>query len=289
MKIYVVGAGRAGRALALACAEAGHEVLGVHDRQPVDAPDGPAVDGGEVAPVPPEAELVWLAVPDRSIEEVARALWQARSLTDSQVLAHASGSKPAALLRQGAPGVRAVVAIHPLQALTGDARSAAALRGATFGIEGEAAGLVAARALLAPFGVPVLPVAAADKALYHAAAVLASNALVALADAAAATLALTGASREASLDALLPLMEGTLANLRTLRLPAALTGPASRGDAETVARHIEALALRAPATLPLYTALSRHIAEVARQQGTASPEALALVLALVDMPPESAG
>lgn len=292
MKLYLVGAGRAGRALALACAEAGHEVLGVHTRSTDGQPAGWGPAGGEpttrvplhrgpVVPIPAAAELVWLAVPDRAIEEVARALWHARALTDRHVLAHASGSAPARLLRQGAPGVRAVVAIHPLQSLTGDARSAAALRRATFSLEGEAAGVDAARSLLGPLDVPTIRVSAADKPLYHASAVLASNALVALADAAAATLARAGIPPDAALDALLPLMEGTLSNLRAVRLPAALTGPASRGDAETIAAHREALTTRAPELWPLYAALTERIVVVAQAQGIAPTEALQRVSAIV--------
>lgn len=284
MRIYVVGAGRAGRALARMCMDAGHQVLGLYCRAESRAAEAAAlsevpVHTGPVALVPADAEWVWLTVPDRAIEDTARALWSAGALTDKVVLAHASGSAPASVLRQGAPGVRAIVALHPLQSLTGDARSAASLRAATFTAEGERAGVDAARAVLGPLGKEPMVIAASAKPLYHASAVLASNALVALADAAVQALAAAGIGRDAALAALLPLMEGTLGNLRAVGLPAALTGPASRGDVSTIAAHVDALRAGAPDVLPLYRALTARVVQVAADQGTAPAEALAAVTA----------
>jgi predicted short-subunit dehydrogenase-like oxidoreductase (DUF2520 family) len=75
------------------------------------------------------------------------------------------------------------------------------------------------------------------RAAYHATAVVASNHLVALlgqvqrlADAAAVPF-----------DAFLPLVEATLHNCTDRGPAAALTGPVARGDAATVAAHLESL------------------------------------------------
>ncbi|GMV44350.1 MAG: hypothetical protein AMXMBFR64_60660 [Myxococcales bacterium] len=283
MRIYVVGAGRAGTALARLCAEAGHDVLGLCCRSAASAPmaalaEVPVHVG---ANIPPSVDWVWLTVPDRALEDTARSLWTSGALSDRVVLAHASGAEPAHILRQGAPGVRAVVSLHPLQSLARDARTGP-LRAATFTAEGESAGVAAARELLAPLGKELMVITACAKPLYHAAAVLASNALVALADAAVEALVSAGVDRDRALEALLPLMEGTLGNLRATGLPGALTGPASRGDAATVAAHVAALGA-APGVLPLYRALSERIVQVAAQGGT-PPEALAAVSAALDAP-----
>jgi predicted short-subunit dehydrogenase-like oxidoreductase (DUF2520 family) len=204
----------------------------------------------------------------------------ARAVDDTHVLAHASGSQPARVLRQGAPGVRAVVSLHPLQSLTGQG-DVERLLASSFFVEGESTGIEAARGLLAPAGIEPVPISASFKPLYHASAALASNALVALADAATDALSQAGLAPDAALEALLPLMEGTLANLRAVGLPAALTGPASRGDAETVASHLAALSAVAPGLVPLYVALAERTVDVATRQGRASHEALARVRALL--------
>ena len=285
MKVYLVGGGRAGRALARLCAELGHDVLGVFHRGAGDAAST-SVPGhaGALAPIPPEAEWVWLLVPDRAISGVAAALWTAGALTATQVVAHASGALPASLIREAAPGVRAVVGLHPLQSLTGADSDVDALRRAAFFVEGETAGVEMARELLRPAGIVPFAIGAEAKPLYHAAAVLTSNATVALLDAASELLTKAGVPRDEALAALLPLLRGTVENLCRVGLPGALTGPASRGDAATIAGHIAALELEAPHIAPIYVSLTARALRIAEDQGVAPPDALAEVARTLGLP-----
>ena len=82
-----------------------------------------------------------------------------------------------------------------------------------------------------------------------------------------------GLDEEGALRIYLPLVEQTLANARALGIPAALTGPATRGDAGTVRAHIEALEAAAPGTLPVYRALLERSVAIAEARGALSPEA----------------
>jgi predicted short-subunit dehydrogenase-like oxidoreductase (DUF2520 family) len=67
-----------------------------------------------------------------------------------------------------------------------------------------------------------------------------------------------------------PLLSASLDN--ALRLgDAALTGPVARGDAETVASHIDALRAAAPQALPAYLALARLTADRALAAGLLAP------------------
>jgi predicted short-subunit dehydrogenase-like oxidoreductase (DUF2520 family) len=52
-----------------------------------------------------------------------------------------------------------------------------------------------------------------------------------------------------------------------------LTGPATRGDAGTVAAHLAALAAGAAGALPVYRALLQRSMEIAIERGALSPEA----------------
>lgn len=82
----------------------------------------------------------------------------------------------------------------------------------------------------------------ASRALYHAAAVLAAGAQVALfSQAVEAFRSATRTSEPAARAALLPLSLGALHKLFTLSAAQALTGPAARGDLETIAAHRAAL------------------------------------------------
>jgi predicted short-subunit dehydrogenase-like oxidoreductase (DUF2520 family) len=94
-------------------------------------------------------------------------------------------------------------------------------------------------------------VADADRALYHAAACIASNHLVALLGSAERVAAEAGVPLEAYLD----LVGGTVGNVAALGPAVALTGPAARGDERTIAAHRAALAARAPDELAAYDAL----------------------------------
>ena len=84
------------------------------------------------------------------------------------------------------------------------------------------------------------------KPLYHAAAVMASNYAVTLMGQSAELLAHCGLDGPDAVRALLPLLAGTMENLAALGLPQALTGPLSRGDAGTIARHLAHLDAVAP-------------------------------------------
>jgi predicted short-subunit dehydrogenase-like oxidoreductase (DUF2520 family) len=77
--------------------------------------------------------------------------------------------------------------------------------------------------------------------------------------------------RAAALAALLPLVRGTVQNLDALGIPAALTGPVERGDRETVAAHLAALA-SAPDANETYRTLSRRAVALAEEKGGISKD-----------------
>ena len=90
-----------------------------------------------------------------------------------------------------------------------------------------------------------------DRAGYHAAACIASNHLVALLGQVERVAAGSGVPLEAFLD----LVAATVDNVRTLGPAAALTGPAARGDRDTIGRHRAYLQDRVPDDLAAYDAL----------------------------------
>lgn len=123
--------------------------------------------------------------------------------------------------------------IHPLVALPNPEVGAARLRGGWFALAGDQ--LV--RTAVDDLGGQWFTVADEDRAAYHAAACIASNHLVAILGQAERVGATAGVPREAFLD----LVRATVENVATLGPAAALTGPAARGDAETIERHRAAI------------------------------------------------
>ena len=97
-------------------------------------------------------------------------------------------------------------------------------------------------------------VSAENRAAYHAAAVVASNHLVALLGQTERIAASVGVPLEAFLE----LAAASVDNVRRLGAAGALTGPAARGDEDTIRAHLEALE---PAERDSYSA----VAELARR------------------------
>lgn len=184
-----------------------------------------------------DPDLVLLCVPDRAIAEVAAGI------EPGPWVAHVSGGTPLAAL---APHARRF-SLHPLQTFTHD-RGPEQLDGAWAAVTGESdEALAVATALAGTLGLKPFALADGGRALYHAAAVIASNYLVTLHRAAGELLADVGVPREA-LD---PLMRRVIENRFQL------TGPIERGDWETVERHRAAIAESSPELLEAYDALAR--------------------------------
>lgn len=225
----VLGRGRVGRSLtdALRCAGVACTNVSARDRLAVSA---------ELA----RAGIVFLAVPDDAVRPTANALAQCDVETFTG-FAHLSGAlgleELAALREQG----HAVGSFHPFQPFSAQ-RPPSAFNNSTVGIEASDDHMARQLTHIATLiGATARPVSAKDRALYHAAAVMASTYIVVLAAQAKMVLEAVGWKADEALEALLPLMRGTLENLAMDRIPRALSGPLRRGDVATIARHLKAL------------------------------------------------
>ena len=277
---FVVGAGPVATALAGALRLGGVSVLGLWARRAEPARAAAAVAGvaafSDGTPEPMlESDAVVLAVRDDALAEVARTIVESGWVTASQVLVHCSGSVAAELAFAAVRDrVGGVATMHPLRSIPDGSTAMHDMRGTVFGIQGDDPGREAVRALVAAMDGRPLELTGDQMSAYHGAAAMASNYFVTLMEAAAAMLQSVGLDRADALAALVPLVEGTLANLRTSGLPAALTGPIRRGDRETVVRHLAALGQLPEGLEALYRSLGLHTVTLARECGDAEPAAL---------------
>jgi predicted short-subunit dehydrogenase-like oxidoreductase (DUF2520 family) len=232
--LRVIGAGRAGGALMGALGEAGWRVrtaLGRHD---------------DPAPAAVGVDLLVIATPDDAIADTARRV-RPEATT---VVAHLSGSLGLEVL---VPHARRA-GLHPLVALPDASVGARRLRGAWFATAGDP---VVDEVVTALEGRAVA-VSDEQRVLYHAAACVASNHLVALLGSVQRIAEEAGVPLAAYLD----LVRSTVDNVDDLGPAAALTGPVARGDEATVARHRSALARSTPDELAAYdvmVALARRL------------------------------
>src|SRR5712691_9080085 len=243
MNVAVVGAGRVGTAIAVLLQRAGHRIVAVsgrsatRDRASRFLPDVPFESDVDAAR---SGDLVLIAVPDDAIASVTARLAEAGSFRPGQWVAHLSGATGLdALAPAEAAGARSV-AVHPLQTFPDVEGALDRIPGCSVAVtarddEGYLVGERIADDLLA------LPFRLADgsRPLYHAAAVFASNYLVATT--AIAQELFDAAGVPDPLAAMLPLQQATLDNVARLGPARALTGPAVRGDASTIQRNLGAL------------------------------------------------
>ena len=162
---------------------------------------------------------------------------------------------------------------HPLQSFP-QPRPPEAFRGSLVAIDASAPALRRGLERLArDLGAKPRSVEDADRVVYHAAAVFASNYLVALAGEAVELLGTIGWSESEAVAGLVPLMRGALDEVARRGPTAALTGPIRRGDVETVTRHLEALAAldsglpHGPRKTDVYRMLGQIALEIAARAG----------------------
>ncbi|MEM8705666.1 MAG: DUF2520 domain-containing protein [Actinomycetota bacterium] len=225
--VRVIGAGRAGRSFAKAIDDLdGWDVLEMCGR-------GVPIEQGAT-----DVDLVLIATPDAAIDDVAGAIDPGRA-----VVAHVAGSLGLDVL---APHSKRA-ALHPLMSLPDPEIGAERLKGGWFAIAGDPIVAELATAL----GGRTFEIADDDRALYHAAAAVASNHLVALLGHAERL----GSAAGVPADALLALALGSAENAAAIGPAAALTGPAARGDESTLDAHLDAIGRRAPRELAPYEAM----------------------------------
>ena len=151
---------------------------------------------------------------------------------------------------------------HPLQSFP-EPRPPEAFRGITVAVDASTPALLRRlNGLARGLGARPRRVRDTERALYHAAAVFASNYVIASVGEGVRLLRAAGWSRADAEKALLPLVEGVVANLQRRGITRSLTGPIRRGDVDTVRRHLEVVE-----DPDLYRMLGAVALEIAREAG----------------------
>jgi predicted short-subunit dehydrogenase-like oxidoreductase (DUF2520 family) len=271
--VGIVGAGRVGAVLGAALAGAGHAVVGASavseasvERLEVLLPGVPRLDPVEVAR---RAELVLLAVPDDALADLVAGLAAVGAWQTGQLVVHTSGRHGTAVLAPAAAAGAIGLAVHPAMTFTGTSLDLPRLTGAVMAVTAPAAVLPIAQALVLEMGSEPVVVAEDAREAYHAALAHVANHLVTLVAQGLDVLAAAGVDRPARV--LAPLAGAALDN--ALRLgDGALTGPVSRGDAETVAAHLRVLdAGPVAGAAGTYRALAGATVQRAAASGTLDP------------------
>ena len=211
-------------------------------------------------------DLYFICVPDGAVADVAAELGAALAAQgapaggdSSPVVAHTSGATSVAVLAPCEQAGAATLAFHPLQTfpepVTGAARFAGAGVAVTPGPADRTPPAPRASHLADLLGMRPFFLADDKRSLYHAAASVACNYLVTLEHVADELFVKAGVPERVTLELFLPLVQGHPRQPGRPRPRGRPHRPLSRGDAATIAAHLEALAADAPEALPVYRAL----------------------------------
>ncbi len=271
MNIGFIGAGKAGIALGRYLADHGNTVIGYASRTTQSACEAAAITQtrsfGNCLELAQASDLLFITTPDGAISTVWQELYRAHHqgiLSLSQkIIAHISGATSSEIFLH-AEAVQALpCSAHPLLAFGNKENAHIQLAQAHFALEGNERAVTDVEAILNKAGNTVHRIKAADKTRYHAAAVFASNLVLAPLDRAARILENCGFSSDDAREALEPLIRGNVENFCRQGAVASLTGPVERADEATVRSHLDCLNKSERA---LYCALSRSLVAIAQQK-----------------------
>jgi predicted short-subunit dehydrogenase-like oxidoreductase (DUF2520 family) len=260
--VALIGPGRAGTTIALGLLEQGWTVKAVAGRAPdaASTTSAAAVLASRPALVSEaarEASVVIFATPDRAIEQAV--MTAEPSIEPGALVIHLAGSRGLDVfdaLLERRTGLR-VGALHPLQSFPSTTVGLERLKGAWAAVAGDPEVEQLARVLgLRPFAL-----ADADRSRYHAAAVVASNHLVAL----LGQVERIAASCDVPFEAFTALVIASVQNAFEYGPAEALTGPVARGDLATVEQHLRDLD---PAERDAYRALAREASRLTGRRDT---------------------
>jgi len=208
-------------------------------------------------------DFVFVTTPDDAIPVVVNEVrWHS-----GQYVVHCSGADSLDVLEPARIVGAQVGSFHPLQTFAGIQKAIDNLPGSTFALEAEGTLLDILKEMAVKLEGHWIKLRSGDKAAYHTAAVMSCNYLVTLVKLSTDLWQSFGISREQAIQALLPLLKGTINNLENLGIPKALTGPIARGDVGTVQIHLNTLKETAPAIIPAYCELGLQTIPVAVAKG----------------------
>lgn len=256
MKFNVIGGGKLGKNIAIALSQSSDVKLGaIYNKHLKKAQlaieqvgSGEAISNLNDLPA---ADIVFITVPDDSISTVVAYLVNHAILAPNTIVVHCSGVLSSSILK---PLHQCLIAsFHPLKAFRQDVVDKTSFQHCHCVLEGDYKAIACLTSLFSPLGALLISIHPNHKTIYHAAAVMASNYLVTLANSAISLFKESGIDDALSHEITVNLMQSSLTNImHAPTLSSALTGPLARGDRLTISEHLTALSN--PLIKELYTA-----------------------------------
>lgn len=270
MKVGFIGAGVVGTSLGFLLSENGANVSGFLSKSFESAQKAAMLTNTQTfrsyEEILKNTDVVIISTNDSSISDVVNELLDCKNMIEGKVFAHLSGAVSIDILYPLKCELAHTMVMHPIQTCPSFDAAINLLPKCYFTLEGDEQALNCGKSIVEKIGAKFIVLNNINKPLYHAACVAVSNYLVALMKFGDELLKESGFPYSEYPDALIPLMEGTLKNLKEKGVLASLTGPIARGDINTVKLHIQNI--KDKNLIKLYKALGRMALEIARSKAS---------------------
>ncbi|MFY9275518.1 MAG: Rossmann-like and DUF2520 domain-containing protein [Clostridium sp.] len=260
-----IGAGKVGVSLGKYLVEHNIKVIGYYSRNFNSAQEGAnftnTIAFKTIEEIVKNSDAIFITTEDSQIKNVWNIIREMP--INNKLICHCSGSLSSEVFsdirKYGAYGY----SIHPMFAINDKYNSYKDLPNAFITIEGHKEYQGKLEQLFLSLGNKVQIISKENKSLYHAAAVTVSNFILGLVNNSLTYLKDCGFSEELAMEALYPLIEFNLKNIKENGIMKSLTGPVERGDLETITSHCKVLNQQ---DKKMYKLLSENILSIAEMK-----------------------
>ena len=265
MNFGFIGAGKVGFSLGKYLSENGISISGYYSKNLHSANEAGKFTNSKsyenLEDLVNSSDIIFITTGDRDIEVIWNEI--KKLPINKKLVCHCSGSISSEVFSNieslGAYGY----SIHPIFPIRDKYNSYKDLKKAFITIEGHEKYKEYFSDLFRSFGNNIAIISSENKSLYHASAVMVSNLVLGLINSGASYLEQCGFSKEQSLEALFPLIEGNINNIKNNGIKESLTGPIERGDLLTIKKHVNSMD---KSNQELYRVLSRNIVPIAKEK-----------------------
>lgn len=186
------------------------------------------------------SDTLFITTPDAVIGSVWDCIKNNMSV-QNKIVCHFSGALSSDVFTDSQSTGASVCSIHPMLAFSDKLTSYRIPANTFFAVEGDETAVSALKSLFETLGNTVCVIDKSKKSLYHTAASVLSNELVALLDMGYSLLEQCGFSRDDAVKATQNLVLGNVKSVLENGCVNALTGPVERNDLQTVKKHVDSL------------------------------------------------
>lgn len=208
------------------------------------------------------SDTLFITTPDNVIGSVWDCIKNNMSV-QNKIVCHFSGALSSDVFTDSQSTGAGVCSVHPMLAFSDKLTSYRIPANTFFAIEGEETAVSAVKSLFESLGNTVCRIEKSKKSLYHTAASVLSNEIVALLDMGYSLLEQCGFSRDDAVGATKNLVSGNVKSVLENGCVNALTGPVERNDLQTVKKHFESLE---GGDRQIYILLAKRLVKLAKEK-----------------------